>query len=305
MPSWRTSVPASSLVRPTDGPSFRGTALTWGDLFRRAHAQLDDRQVARWLVEEASGETFPHVLDELVDGRSGRRFEEMLARRTRGEPVQYVLGHWSFRQLDLMVDSRVLIPRPETEVVVEIALGELRRTGAVRATVADLGTGSGAIALSIAVEHQGTQVWASDVSEDALAVASANLAGVGSAAGERVRLVHGSWWSALPRELAGAINVAVSNPPYVSAAELPALSPEVRDFEPHQALVPGPAGLEALEQVISGAPEWLSASGSLVCEIAPHQAGEVVALASAAGFADVFVCKDLAGRDRALVARLS
>jgi release factor glutamine methyltransferase len=293
-------------VPATERPAGeRPAAVTWAALFRRADAVLEDRQVARWLVEDASGGTFPHVLDEPVTERAGRYFESMLGRRAQGEPLQYVLGHWSFRRLDLMVDRRVLIPRPETEVVVDIALAELRRVGGGPLTAVDLGTGSGAIALSLALEQPNVQVWATDISEDALAVASANLAGVGSAAGGRARFLQGSWWSALPGELAGAVELVVSNPPYVSASELAELSAEVRDFEPHGALVPGPSGLEALAHIISGAPHWLSARGSLVCEMAPHQASEALAMAGAAGFADAFVRQDLAGRDRALVARMA
>lgn len=287
------------------GAPEKPAPLTWAVLFRRADAVLEDRQVARWLVEDASGGRFPHVLDELVAERAGLYFESMLSRRAQGEPLQYVLGHWSFRRLDLMVDRRVLIPRPETEVVVDIALAELRRTGDGPVTAADLGTGSGAIALSLALERPNAQVWATDISEDALAVASANLAGLGAAAGGRARFVQGSWWSALPGELEGALDLVVSNPPYISAPELAELPAEVRDFEPRGALVPGPTGLEALAQVIAGAPSWLTSSGSLVCELAPHQAAEAREMARVAGFADAFVRRDLAGRDRALVARMA
>ena len=155
--------------------------MTWRHLYLEALERLADRQAARWFVEEASGGAWPVVLDEPAPARAEGVFRSMLARRAAGEPVQYVLGHWAFRRLDLMVDRRVLIPRPETEVVVEVALGELARL-AGHPLVVDLGTGSGAIALSIVTECAGAEVWATDLSEDALAVASANLTGLGAKA---------------------------------------------------------------------------------------------------------------------------
>src|SRR5581483_11962387 len=154
----------------------------------------------------------------------------MVERRAAGEPLQYVLRRWGFRTLDLLVDPRVLIPRPETEVVVEVAIRELRRIDSRRPLVADLGTGSGAIALSIAVEVPDARVWATDASADALAVARANLAGIGSPAAKRVRIEQGSWFDALPAAFRGQFDVVVSNPPYIAAHE--DLPPEVVDWEP-------------------------------------------------------------------------
>jgi release factor glutamine methyltransferase len=212
-----------------------------------------------------------------------------------------VLGHWGFRSLDLMVDRRVLIPRPETEQVVEVALAELDRLGGreVPTTVVDLGTGSGAIALSIATERVRATVWATDLSAAALEVARANLAGVGRAAA-RVTLVEGDWYSALPGELRGRVQLVVSNPPYVTTTvELPA---EVADWEPSTALLAGDDGLDALRVVVAGAGGWLEPDGVLVCEISPEQAGAVQALA-AGHFAEARVEPDLAGRPRTLVAR--
>ena len=169
------------------------------------------------------------------------RATRMVARRRAGEPLQYAIGAWGFRRLDLYLDRRVLIPRPETEQVVEVAL---RRAAAARRCraplVVDLGTGSGAIALSIAVEVPGADVWATDVSADALAVARANLAGLGGRAATRVRLVEGSWFDALPEAFRGQVHLLVSNPPYVADGEtLPA---EVADWEPPGALRAGPHG---------------------------------------------------------------
>lgn len=231
----------------------------------------------------------------------------MVERSLRGEPVQYVLGHWAFRRIDLMVDRRTLIPRPETEVVVDVALAELDRQ-VVRGPelgpqVVDLGTGSGAIALSIAVERPRAQVWATDISPDALAVASANLAGLGARAAGRVTFGLGDWWAALPDELQGRVALVVANPPYVSEAEFQDLPSEVALWEPHEALVCGPSGMEALEALVAGAGRWLAPGSSLVSEIAPQRSAEAVAIAKTAGFTDVSVKPDLAGRERVLVAR--
>ncbi|MET1003602.1 MAG: peptide chain release factor N(5)-glutamine methyltransferase [Acidimicrobiia bacterium] len=269
---------------------------------------------ARFLVNEASGYSAAEWLDAAdveAPERAETRLRAMTARRVAGEPLQYVLGSWSFRGLDLAIDQRVLIPRPETEWVVEVALEEAQRLGLMRAKrrpaldrptlayLADLGTGSGAIALALERELPEAEVWATDVSDDALAVARANVAGC---AATRVRLGAGSWFDALPDELRGHLTMIVSNPPYVAASELPDLPPEVAQYEPHTALISGPSGLEALAHLLAEAPGWLTNPGGLVCELAPHQAE--AACAQATGFSEVFVRDDLTGRPRVLVARL-
>jgi release factor glutamine methyltransferase len=145
-------------------------------------------------------------------------------------------------------------------------------------------------------------VGAPDASADALAVARANLAGVGGKVGRRVHLCEGEWYGALPDELRGQVNVIVSNPPYVADSE--ALPPEVRDWEPASALYAGPDGTECLKAIVAGAGEWLNRPGALVLEIAPHQADAVRADCERAGFGHVEVCPDLAGRDRVVLARM-
>ena len=272
---------------------------------------------ARFLVEEVSGYSaadWPNLADEAPTARAVARLWPMVDRRIEGEPLQYVLGSWSFRGLDLMVDRRVLIPRPETEQVVEVALEEAQRRGLRRArrrhltlvdaepaaAVADIGTGSGAIALALDAELPDVMVWATDVSQEALDVARANIAGC---AATRVRTSVGSWFDALPGELRGGLELVVSNPPYIAESEVPDLPGEVADFEPRAALVSGPTGREALDYLLAHAREWLVAGGSLVCELAPHQAGVMVERALELEYADAFVRTDLAGRPRVLVAR--
>ncbi len=279
-------------------------ALTWRQLLVETNRRLGDWTEARWLCQEASGlEGADWVLglEDRATERAVSRLDAMVARRLGGEPLQYVLGHWSFRTLDLLVDRRVLIPRPETEQLVEVALGVARSTTGPL-TIADLGTGCGAIAMALAAElfPRPLTVWATDVSEDALAVARANLAGMGRAA-VTVRMEAGSWYDALPPDLAGRLDLVVSNPPYVGTTEVD-LEPRVREWEPAAALLAGPDGLDALREVISGAPRWLATGGSLLCEIGATQGTAVVTLAESAGLSGARIEPDLAGRDRVLVA---
>ena len=264
---------------------------------------------ARRIVEAAAGATpaeFESALDEPATKRAAAWFYSMLERRGAGEPLQYVVGSWSFRTLDLMVDRRVLIPRPETEVVAGLAVDEVanRSAGAGRdreVIVADLGTGSGAIALSVAVECPQARVFATDVSTEALAVASANLAGIGRAA-TRVTLHEGDWFEALPGALRGSVDVVVSNPPYIGTGEeLPAV---VADWEPPVALWSGPTGCEAVEQVIGGVSSWLKPGGSLVLEVASHRAQETAQMAAEGGLVAVRVERDLGGLERVVIGRL-
>jgi release factor glutamine methyltransferase len=278
--------------------------LTWRDLQRSAQAELGARE-AWFVLERASGYDRAGLVPRLGDPVPARVVafvEGMVERRRGGEPLQYVLGLWSFRRLELVVDRRVLIPRPETEMVVEVALEELRALASVRPLAVDLGTGSGAIAISLALEMPRARVWGTDRSEDALAVARANLSGMGTSVATRVRLSAGDWFSALPPNLRGEFDVIVAKPPYVGADEV--LPAEVADWEPAGALVAGPTGLEAVADILAGAPAWLRRPGAVVVEIAPHQAGIAVELAEAAGFDEVVVRPDLAGRARALVGRV-
>ncbi|HVF33503.1 MAG TPA: peptide chain release factor N(5)-glutamine methyltransferase [Acidimicrobiales bacterium] len=279
---------------------------TWRDLLAEAADRLGSPHEARRLVERASGfdgTDYALGLAEPVPARAVPFFEGMLDRRAAGEPLQYVLGSWGFRRLDLFVDRRVLIPRPETEMVVQVALAELATLRVKRPTVVDLGTGSGAIGLSVAVEVPSARVVATDRSADALEVAALNLTGIGTLAAGRVELRQGSWFEALDPALRGGVHLLVSNPPYVGDAEL--LPDEVAGWEPHGALRAGPTGLEDVEHLVREAPAWLARPGVLVVELAPHQAGAAIALARDAGFTSAEARLDLSGRERMLLARLA
>ena len=290
--------------------------ISWQDLVaeaaaRFAAAEIPDPDIsARWIGREATGTDsaeWLEVADQPATERQLASFDQMVERRLGGEPLQYVIGGWGFRTLDLFVDKRVLIPRPETEIVAERAIAELQRVLAVEPTApsVDLGTGSGAIGLSLAAEvgraqRQPVEVWLTDRFPDALAVARANLASLGGLGG-KVRVAEGSWFDALPAELAGGLGVVVSNPPYVSDFE--DLEPQVAQWEPVTALVAPERGTAHLARLITESPRWLVSSGALVLEMAPDQTEPMVQLAKAK-FGEVEVIVDLAGRQRGLVARV-
>jgi release factor glutamine methyltransferase len=214
-----------------------------------------------------------------------KRLEALVARRARREPLAYVLGEWGFRRLLLDVDARVLVPRPETEVVVERCLARIGRVAEPR--VLDVGTGSGAIALAIADEHPGARVTGVDASSGALEVAGANVVRTGIT----IELRAWDLFAGLPD---GPWDLVVSNPPYVLPEELVTLEPEVRDWEPREAL----AGVGATEAVARGARDVLAERGGLVLEVAADDAGRVSALLGTLGYVDIIATKDLAGRDR-------
>jgi release factor glutamine methyltransferase len=213
-------------------------------------------------------------------------FRRAIARRAAREPLAYILGEWGFRRLELRVDSRVLIPRPETEVLVERSLALL--AGIDRPRVLDIGVGSGAVALAIADEHAGAQVVATDRSADALAVAEENRVRAGLAG--RVELVEGELFAGVD----GPFELVVSNPPYVDSADLESLDPEVRDYEPREALV----ATGVTEAIAAGAPEVLVAGGALALEVADGKAAEIAAVLENGGYEEVTVTRDLAGLER-------
>jgi release factor glutamine methyltransferase len=231
-------------------------------------------------------------LDEPLAPRDQDRFRHLFARRERREPLAYVLGEWGFRRLMLRVDRRVLIPRPETEVVVERCLELL--AGRDEPEVLDVGVGSGAIALAIADEHPSARVTGFDSSGGALEVARGNLAATGL--NGRVRLVEHDLRGGFG---AGRFDLVVSNPPYVEEDEIDELEPEIRDWEPRAALV-GPGATEA---IALGAHQALQAGGWLVLEVADGRSREVAALLGALGFEGVSIDHDLAGRERIVSGR--
>lgn len=278
--------------------------ISWRELLAEVETQLADPNEARWICEHASGcdrDEFRLLLNDHVTVTMARNVHQMMARRLEGEPLQYVMQRWSFRHLDVMVDARVLIPRSETEQVVEVALDlarQLQQRESRPLVIVDLGTGSGVIGLSMASELGlgTTKIWLTDLSEDALHVARANLSGIGRAA-EHVRVVQGNWYGALPMSLRGAVDLIVCNPPYIANGD-PEVGSDVYTHEPHVALCGGSDGLDALSEIIATAPEWLVAGGWVVSEIGYRQGEAVSELLTHAGFTEVEIINDLAGRPR-------
>lgn len=256
------------------------------------------RREARWLVEEF-----------MVGGDDQAITALRLAaqRRLDGEPLQYIIGHWPFRTLDLDVDPRVLIPRPETEELVGVALSELATRHGVAPLIVDLGCGSGAIGLALLAELAERGVHASlialDRSPDALIVARRNALKHRLMA---VSFVQSSWFEGLDPSLYGRVDLIVANPPYVCGVDMDHLEPEL-SHEPRSALVAddtdrGP-GMSDLEVIITEAPRWLSDEGVLVVEHGNLQREAVLDVARASGFDRVDDLDDMSGHPRILVAR--
>jgi release factor glutamine methyltransferase len=219
---------------------------------------------------------------------------ELVRRRGRREPIGYILGEMEFFGVRLKLDRRVLIPRPETEFLVESIVGLCSSP----ARALDLGTGSGAIALALAKAWPSAQVTAVDASDEALTLARENAEAAGLA--ERVRLLRSDWFAALPVE--ANFDVIVANPPYLSEEEAAEAPPEVREHEPSRALIAADRGLADLSAIIRASPPFLAAGGLLALETGPGHHAELLKLAIEAGFTRTESRRDLAGRDRFVLA---
>jgi release factor glutamine methyltransferase len=222
------------------------------------------------------------------------RCRELVRRRAAREPVAYIVGSRGFRRLDLEVDPRVLVPRPETELVVERCLTLLE--GAEAPAVLDVGTGSGAIALALKQERPDAAVTACDVSAEALAVAAANAERLGLA----IELVESDLFAALEGR---RFDLVVSNPPYIGESEVDGLEPEVRDHEPRLATVAGADGRELYRRLLPAAGDHLASGGWLVLECGQGQAGGLVAELGRLGYADAAAERDHQGIERAVWGR--
>jgi len=223
------------------------------------------------------------------------KIRPLVKRRSSREPLQYIVGETEFAGVKLKVDRRALIPRPETERLIELI--EENLSGAPT-TILDLGTGTGAIALALATKYSSAQVVAVDQSAAALALAGENVATLGLA--DRVQLLESDWFSAVP---AGRkFQLIVANPPYLTETEVAESQPEVRDHEPRAALTPGGDGLASLREILAKAPNYLEAGGLLACETGIAQHKELLAAATVAGYKQTRSLPDLTGRERYLLA---
>ena len=272
--------------------------MTLGEVLRLATEHLAKtsetaRLDAELLLAHALGRSRIELYTDFerpLDESELAAYRALVARRARHEPIAYILGEWGFRRLTLQVDRRALIPRPETEIVVERCLERLR--GLERPSVLDVGTGTGAIALAIADEHEGAHVTAIDVSAAALELARANAAH----SGLDVELLQHDLRDGLP---GGPYDLVVANPPYVEPADLDGLMPDVREYEPYVALV----GVGASEAIVRSALSVLRPGRWLVLEVGDGQARQTLELLEALGYMDGAITRDLTGRERVVEGR--
>lgn len=228
-------------------------------------------------------------------------FDGLVARRIQREPVQYITGMQEFWGMEFIVTPDVLIPRPETELIVEACISGVRHNTAP--LIIDLCTGSGCIAVSLAKEMPAARIFATDASGRALTIARKNTARHGVSG--RIRFFEGDlFWPLSELAIRGAVDIIAVNPPYISSADAAELQPEVRDYEPKEALVAGPEGTEIQKRIIESAPEFLKSGGVLVMEMGINQADALKEMIHrSAVFKDLAVLKDLAGIERVIMAR--
>jgi len=275
-------------------------ALEWTVAYLESKGDESPRRSAEWLLSAATGLSRVEVYayhDRPLSQEERTRYRSLIERRAQGMPLQYVTGEMPFRHLVMHVEPGVFIPRPETEILVDAVLERVGED----ATVVDLCTGSGCVAVSVAYEHARVRVQATDASEVAVEAARRNALYAGVA--ERVQVFHGDLFSPLSADLHGHVDAVVSNPPYIPSADIPDLPAEVLGFEPHLALDGGPDGLDIARRIWDEARSWLRPGGLIALEL---DEGRVAAAAEEllGNYTEVEVLRDLAGKDRIVVARI-
>jgi len=277
-------------------------ALARGTRYLERRGVASAERNARFLLAEALSIDFTGLVGRMtaaLDRGPAREYGRLLCERGGRRPLQHILGTWEFWGLELDVGPQALIPRPETETLVEVTLAAMPREARF---VADIGTGTGAIACALAVERPALTLYAIDLERGALELARSNVARHGLAG--RIHLLLGDLFEPLSGEVeTGSLDAIVSNPPYVAEADLADLEPEVREHDPHSALVSGPTGLEVIERLVAGASQWLRPGGLLAFEIG---AGQVAAALSAVRATDAYEAErswpDLSGIARVISA---
>jgi release factor glutamine methyltransferase len=285
----------------TDGPWTTRRVLEWTVKYLKEHGSASPRLDAEVLLAHARG--CPRIqlytsYDEPLSDQVRARMRELVQRRAASEPVAYLVGHREFFSLDFEVTPDVLIPRPDTETLVLEALELLKSREQPR--VLDIGTGSGCIAVAIAVNCPTAQVTAVDLSPAAVELARRNAARHGVA--DRVQAFQSDLFSGLPER--ARFDAIVSNPPYVRTDEIDGLDADVRLHEPHSALVAGPDGLDVIRRIVNDAARFLAEHGSLLLECGPEQAETIRTLVEAAGgFGPTTIHTDLGGLPRVVASR--
>ncbi len=278
------------------------TKLNLLELAKRHSKTFGGLTPAIWVISDLSELSYDRLLTS--ESEASReliaKVAEMARRYRKGEPLQYILGHWSFRELDLVTDTRGLIPRPETEMLPEFAIAMLgKKRGAI---AADLGTGTGAIGLSLAASGRFAWVHMTDVSLATLSLASLNVDRNRSLLRSPVFMSRGSWFKALPDRRKASLDLVVSNPPYIASGAIAKLDSRVL-FEPRVALDGGVSGMTCLLEILAGAPEYLKAGGAIVLEMGEEQGDSLSQVAESFGYRDVEIRQDATKRPRFLTAR--
>ena len=254
--------------------------------------RFDAQLLLAWVLK-ARREEIAREPERVLTAREAVIFVKAVSLRTERRPLPYITGEAWFYGRPFKINRAVLIPRPETELLVEIALAAVRETKSPQ--IADIGTGSGCLAVSLACERSGAWIWATDLSADALKEARKNVVRHGVT--ERLTLLQGDLLGPLPSDL--RLDIVVSNPPYVTEAELLGLQPEVRDYEPRLALsglggAAGPDGTALHRRILAEAPAYLKPGGRVLLEVGANQAERVAEMASALGYIDVEITADYA-----------
>lgn len=283
-------------------------ALDWTRAYLERKGDENPRLSAEWLLSAATGLSRLEVyayFDRPLDKHELATLHEGVARRAKGEPLQYVTGEMGFRHIVVRCEPGALIPRPETEWLVEYALPQVKQAVASRgcARVLEVGTGTGCIACSIASEVPQAQVVATDISPDAISLATRNAEALSLA--DRIAFVCCDLDAGLAEQDRAGFDLLISNPPYIPTAELPTLPREVSGYEPELALDGGADGLDVFRRLLACAPTWLAPGGLLACELHEATLAAAAQLASQAGLVDVQIKQDLAGRDRVLLASVA
>ena len=283
--------------------------MTIAEIYREAltllraanHDENEARTIARILTDEAAESRFAHLSqpEKRLSEADENRWRAQLNRVAWGEPLPYVLGHQEFFGLDFLCDARALIPRPETELLVEFAITRLEHYFAPR--IADLGTGSGCIAVSIAYSLPPAEVWATDISSDALELAKANAQKQSVEKRVHFRLGESENWAAPLENL--SFDALLSNPPYIAQNDIPTLQKSVRTHEPHSALNGGADGLDCYRKIATQCRRLLNSGGFLACELGAGQFDEAKTIFENQGWKVEEPLYDLQEIARVLVAR--
>ena len=276
-------------------------ALDWTVAYFEREDVESPRRSAEWLLSAATGlsrvEVYAYHERPLTDAERST-LREGVKRRAAGEPLQYVTGEMPFRHIIVRVEPGVFIPRPETEVLVDLALDLI--SGVEEPVVIEVCSGSGCIACAIATERPSARVVATEIAPHSVTVARRNTERLGVT--DRVTVLEGDLFSGVPEELRGTVDLVVSNPPYIPTAHLPELPAEVLGYEPHLALDGGSDGLDVVRRIASEAASWLVPGGVLAMEI-DESSAQGASEGVGEWYQEVRVVRDLAGRDRVVVAR--